>query len=137
MIKQLTIFLENKIGELTDITELLSSNGLSIVSINLADSNDFGLLRIIVEDEEKAKEVIDKAGFSVKIIEVIAIEIEDHIGSFNQVVSVLSQNQINIEYTYTVSNHNKPAFIFKVNQKSFSKAVACLQENHITLLNTL
>ena len=136
-IKQLSIFVENKTGELTDVTTLLSDNGLSIKSINLVDSSDFGLLKLIVDDEKKAKEVLDRAGFSLKITDVFAVAIDNHVGSFNKVVSTLSQNDINVEYTYTISNAQNGAFIFKVNINDFDKSEKVLNEAGIKLLEKI
>ena len=136
-IKQLSIFVENKTGELTDVTSLLSKNNLSIKSLNLVDSSDFGLLRVIVDDEKKAKKVLDDAGFSLKITDVFAVAIDDHIGSFNEVVSALSNNNIDIEYTYTVSNAKNGAFIFKVNPIKFNDAIDILTQNNIKVLKEI
>jgi len=136
-IKQLSVFVENKTGELTDVTTLLSDNKISIKSINLSESSDFGLLRIIVDDDKKAKKALDDAGFSLKVTDVFAVEIDDHLGSFNQVVSVLSQNNINVEYTYTVSNAQNGAFIFKVNINDFDKAIEALIKIGIKLLQKI
>jgi len=133
-IKQLSIFVENKTGQITDVTTLLSNNGLSIKSINLVDSSDFGLLRVIVDDEKKAKEILDENGISLKITDVFAVEIDDHVGSFNDVVTTLSTNNINIEYTYTVSNTKNGAFIFKVNPIEFDKVTQILEEKNIKIL---
>ncbi len=133
-IKQLSIFIENKTGQITDVTTLLSDNKLSIKSINLVDSSDFGLLRVIVDDEKKAKDILDKNGISLKITDVFAVTIDDHVGSFNDVVSALSSNNINIEYTYTVSNSTTGAFIFKVNMYDFNKAVDILNSKNIEIL---
>ncbi len=136
-IKQLSVFVENKKGELTDITTLLSQNGISLKSINLVDSSDFGILRIIVNDTQKAKEILDNNGFSLTITEVFGALIDDHIGSFNEVVSTLSQHDINIEYTYTISNNQNGAFIFKVNPEDFDNATKILQESDVELLTTV
>lgn len=136
-IKQLSIFIENKKGELTDVTTLFSKNELSLKSINLVDSSDFGLLRVIVDDEQKAKDVLDEAGFSVKITEVFAVAIDDHIGSFNEVVSLLASSDINIEYTYTISNSKNGAFIFKVNPIELNKTIELLEKNNIKVLEEI
>jgi hypothetical protein len=133
-IKQLSIFIENRTGQITDVTTLLSQNNLSIKSINLVDSSDFGLLRVIVDDEKKAKEVLDENGISLKITDVFAVEIDDHVGSFNDVVTALSTNDINIEYTYTVSNSKLGAFIFKVSPLQFDKVTKILNEKNIKIL---
>ncbi|PLY13201.1 ACT domain-containing protein [Sulfurimonas sp. CVO] len=136
-IKQLSIFVENKKGELTDVTTLLSKNNISIKSINLVDSEDFGILKLIVDDEKKAKEILDEAGFSLKITDVFAVAIDDHVGSFNDVVSALFQNDINIEYTYTVSNAQNGAFIFKVDINDFQKALQVLSKADVELLEKI
>lgn len=135
-IKQLSIFIENKMGELTQVTKLLSQNGLSIKSINLAEASDFGLLRVIVDEPQKAKEVLDGAGFSLKISDVIAVSIDDHIGSFNEVVNLFYENGINIEYTYTVSADKRGAFVFKVTPTKLSQAIKLLQENSIAIVKS-
>jgi len=136
-IKQLSIFVENKTGQITDVTTILSQNNLSIKSINLIDSNDFGILRVIVDDEQKAKKVLDDAGISLKISDVFAVAIDDHIGSFNEVVTLLSSNNINIKYTYTISNNHNGAFIFKVNPNNFNQVIDILQKNNINILKEI
>ncbi len=133
-IKQITVFIEDKMGELTDITTILSQNSISIKSINLIDSSDFGLLRIIVDDTKKAALVLEKEGFSLTITNVLAIKIKNRVGSFNDVVTTLSKNDINIEYIYTVDSDNYGIFIFKVSPKDFDKALEVLKENSIEIL---
>lgn len=136
-IKQVSIFIENKLGQITDVTTLLSQNNLSIKSINLADSSEFGLLRVIVDDAQKAKEVLDDAGISLKITDVFAVAIDDHIGSFNEVVSLLSKNNINIQYTYTVNNKLNGAFVFKVDSSKFNETIDILSQNNIEVLKEI
>lgn len=135
-IKQLSIFIENKMGELTQVTKLLSQNGLSIKSINLAEASDFGLLRVIVDEPQKAKEILDSAGFSLKISEVFAVGIDDHIGSFNEVVHLLFENGINIEYTYTVNASQNGAFVFKVTPVKLAHAIKLLEDNSIAIVKS-
>ncbi len=113
-IKQLSVFIENKKGELTDITNILSTNKISLKAINLVDTTEFGILRLLVDDAESTKRILDDNGFSLTITDVFAISIDDHIGSFNEVLTVLSENDINIEYTYTINSSKNGAFIFKV-----------------------
>ncbi len=137
MIKQLTIFVEDKMGELTNITTLLSQNNISIKSINLIDSSDFGLLRIIVDDYKKASEVLAEGGFSLKISDVLAVKIENRVGSFNDVVKTLSQNDINIEYLYTVDSDTKGIFIFKVAPKDLQSAYDFLKKADIEVVDNL
>jgi hypothetical protein len=137
ILKQLSIFVENKKGELSDITTLLASNNVSINSINLADASDFGILRLIVNDNNKAKSILDEAGFSSRFTDVFAVEISDHVGSFNSVIKTLAKENINIEYTYTLSNAQIGAFIFKVSDKELSRAIKTLESAGINLLSNI
>jgi len=136
-IKQLSIFIENKKGELTQLTEILSKNKISIKAINLVDGSDFGILRILVDDSNSTKRILDDNGFSLTISEVFAIQIDDHIGSFYEVISLLSQNDINIEYTYTINSSEKGAFIFKVSNNDFSRATKILSKSKVKLLENI
>ncbi len=136
-IKQISVFVEDKMGELTDITTILSDNGISLKSINLVDSSDFGLLRVIVDDTKKAAFVLEKEGFSLTITNVLGIRIKNRVGSFNKVVTALSKNDVNIEYIYTVDSDKEGIFIFKVSPKDFEKAEKILKENGIETLKTI
>ena len=137
MIEQLSIFVEDKMGELTDITTLLSKNNISLKSINLVDSSDFGLLRIIVDDTKKTHEVLTKEGFSLVKTKVLAVKIKNRVGSFNEVVQTLSKNEINIEYIYTVDSDTYGIFIFKVSKREFEKAKEALISQNIEILDNL
>ncbi|MCK9491719.1 MAG: ACT domain-containing protein [Sulfurimonas sp.] len=133
-IKQLSIFVENKMGELSDITTLLASQNISIESINLSDASDFGILRLIVDDSIRAKEILEKSGFSSRFTDVFAVEISDHVGSFNSVIKALAKQNINIEYTYTLSNAQIGAFVFKVADAQLQNAIKTLEKEGINLL---
>jgi len=136
-IKQITVFVEDKMGELTDITTILSENGISLKSINLVDSSDFGLLRIIVDDTKKAAFVLEKEGFSLTVSNVLAVKIKNRVGSFNKVVTTLSKNEINIEYIYTVDSDTYGIFIFKVSPKDFDRAKKVLKDNSVETLEKI
>ncbi len=133
-IKQLSVFLENKAGELSDFTHALSTNGVSIKSILLADSTDFGLVRTIVDNPEKAKAVLEEAGFSVRFTDVFGVKIEDVVGSFDKVVGTLAAQKINILYTYSFYESNTGIFIFSVEKERFNEAIDALQNNGIEIL---
>jgi len=136
-IQQLSIFIENKTGELTDITEILSKNKISLKAINLVDTTEFGILRLLVDDAQSTKRILDNNGFSLTITDVFAVSIEDHIGSFNEVLSLLSENNINIEYTYTINCSKNGAFIFKVNPDNFKEATKALAKSKVKLLESI
>ncbi len=134
MIKQLSVFLENKKGELTDVTATLSKEGISIKSLLLIDSTDFGILRLILGNPDKAREVLVEAGYTVKENQVFAVRMEDEIGSFHKVATILSQKDINILYTYAFMNENAGVFVFKVNRDDFNVAVEALQAGDIKIV---
>ena len=121
-VKQLSIFLENKPGELGFLTKTLSQGGVSIKSIILADSSDFGLARIIVDNPEKAKALLESHGLSVRFTDVFGVRINDVIGSFDRVVSLLSQKGVNILYCYSFYEDKSGIFIFSVPGDQFSIA---------------
>ena len=133
-IKQLTIFLENKAGELSVLTNVLSKNGISIKSILLADSTDFGLVRTIVDNPEKAKAVLEDEGFSVRFTDVFGVKIEDVVGSFDQAVNALSKAGINILYTYSFYEASTGIFIFSVDKDRFDDAIVALQAQNIEIV---
>ncbi len=131
-IQQLSVFLENRTGELADFTKVLSENGVSIKSIILADSSDFGLVRAIVDNPQKAKAVLEDAGFSVRFSEVFGVEIGDYVGSFDKVIETLAKEDINIYYTYSFYESQTGIFIFSVD--NISKAVDSLQNAGVQIV---
>lgn len=99
-IKQISVFVENKPGRLADITGLLASGNISIRAFSIADTTDFGILRLIVSDTEKAASILKTAGVAVSITEVVGISISDVTGAFANVVKLLSDSGENVEYAY-------------------------------------
>lgn len=99
-INQLSIFVENKQGALAEITELLGSNGVDISALSLADTQDFGILRLIVNDVETAKDVLKENNCVVSITKVVGIKIPDHPGALANIAKILSLNGINLDYMY-------------------------------------
>jgi len=130
--KQISVFLEKKQGKLKEITSVLANAGVSIKAVDLVESSDFGILRLIAGDIVKACEEIEKAGFSLTLTDVLKVEIDDEVGAFNKIVSLFSDNGIDIEYCYTLNSESKGSFIFKINTALLSKAKKLLEENSIT-----
>jgi hypothetical protein len=133
-IKQLSIFLENKAGELRFLTGTLSEGGVSIKSIILADSSDFGIARTIVDNPEKAKALLESHGLSVRTTEVFGVRINDVVGSFDRVVALLSEKQINILYCYSFYEAQSGIFIFSVAKEQFKMATDCMLENGVEIV---
>jgi len=130
--KQISVFLEKKQGKLKEITSVLADAGVSIKAVDLVESSDFGILRLIVGDIVKTCEEIEKAGFSLTLTDVLKVEIDDEVGAFNKIVSLFSDNGIDIEYCYTLNSESKGSFIFKINTALLNKAKKLLEENSIT-----
>lgn len=114
-IKQISVFLENKKGRLLEATEALAKAGINIRALSIADTSEFGILRLIVTDTEKAKEALEKGNFTVRENDVLAVEVPDSPGGLAGILRILSDANINVEYTY--------AFV----QKSGEKAVVVLK----------
>ncbi len=99
--KQLSVFLENKSGSLTDVTEILSRAHINLSSMNITDSSDFGILRCIVSDPDKACRVLRENNFAVKMTEVIGFTCPNTTGALSRVMRCLSDNGVFIEYLYS------------------------------------
>ncbi|MBR5565663.1 MAG: ACT domain-containing protein [Roseburia sp.] len=111
-IRQLSVFLENRHGTLIEVTDLLAKEGIDIRAMSLADTQDFGILRLIVNDPEKAKTSLAAIGFAATINEVTAVAIDDNPGALSNVIRVMSENDINIEYMYAfLSTHKGNAYV--------------------------
>ena len=130
--KQISIFLEKKQGKLKEITSALAKENISIKAVDLVEASDFGILRLIVDDIVKATETIEKNGFSLTLSDVLKIEIDDEIGALNKIVTLFSDNGIDIEYCYTLNTQSKGSFIFKINPKLLNMAKKILTENLIS-----
>ena len=100
MLKQLTVFVENKQGTLVNITDTLASNGVNLRALSIADTQDFGLLRLIVNDNDTAAAVLQDKGYILKITEVIGVKIGDQPGKLSKALSVLAEAGVNVEYLY-------------------------------------
>jgi len=116
MAKQISVFLENKAGRLSHVTRTLGTAGINIRALSIADTSDFGILRIIVNDPDKAYEVLKGAGFTVSETEVIAVQIPDSPGALATVLEQMAEENLNIEYLYAFlgTTENDALVIFKV-----------------------
>jgi hypothetical protein len=99
-VEQISIFIENKSGRLAEVTAVLGEAGVNIRALSLADTSDFGILRLIVNDGETAKKVLKEKGFTVSKTEVVAIEVPDRPGGLSDILHALDSASINVEYMY-------------------------------------
>ena len=111
--KQLSIFLENKSGRLTEVTEALGSAGINLSAMSIADNSDFGILRCIVSDPDKAYLVLKEQHFAVKITDVIGFQCPNVHGSLAVVLKHLSDNGVFIEYMYSFANGNVATVVIR------------------------
>lgn len=133
-IRQLSVFLENRHGTLVEVTELLAREGIDIRAMALADTQDFGILRLIVNDPDAAKAALAKIGFVASINEVTAVAIDDNPGALSEVIRVMAENQINIEYMYAfLTNHKDNAYVV-LRVIDNDNAAEVLSANGITLV---
>jgi len=135
MIKQISIFLENKSGRLTDVTNTLGENDIDLIALSISDTTDFGILRVIVNKPDIAEKVLKDNGFTVNTTEVIAISVIDKPGSLSGALTVLSNESIGIEYMYAVGKDTNGAVVI-LRVEDAEKAIDILSEQQITVLNS-
>ena len=112
MLKQLTVFVENKQGTLVDITDTLATNGVNLRALSIADTQDFGLLRLVVNDNETAASALQEKGYILKITDVIGVKIGDQPGKLSKALSVLAEAGVNVEYLYAfMARTQKHAYV--------------------------
>lgn len=133
-VKQISVFLENKSGRLAKVTKVLGEHDINIRALSIADTTDFGILRLIVNDPDKAATILKSEGFTVSSTEVIAVHIPDHPGGLSSVLQSLDELGVNIEYMYAfVGKANEDAVVvFRV--ESIDQAIPILQNGGVHLL---
>ncbi len=135
MAKQLSVFIENRKGRLGEVLSVLRKNEVNILSLSLADTTEYGLLRLIVNDPEKGKEKLSEEGFSTMLTKVLVIKIEHKVGSLQVLLDTLSKSDINIEYMYGLSTEGVNAFVvLKASNSELAEKI--LIENGIKTLTT-
>ena len=135
-LKQLSVFLENKPGRLSQPCKALAEAGINILTLCLADTEQFGILRLMVKEWEKAKTVLEQAGCVVNVSDVLAIEIPDRPGGLEAILSLLEPNTINIDYMYafTLKRGNNAVLIARI--EDTGRALEILRQKGVTVLNT-
>ncbi|GBE00355.1 hypothetical protein BMS3Abin07_02406 [bacterium BMS3Abin07] len=133
-VEQISIFLENKSGRLTEVTGILAENGINIRALSLADTADFGILRIITNDTEKAKKVLKDNGFTVGKNEVVAIEVPDRPGGLSGILRALAGQDINVEYMYAFVQKSGENAIIIFRFDEIEKAISTLQKAGVRIL---
>ena len=133
-IKQISVFIENRHGRLTEFTKLLGKNDIDLIALSIADTTNFGILRAIVSDNDKALKISRDAGFTANLTEVLAVAVPDVPGGLDGVIRLLSDNDIFIEYLYSFVRRvgNDAIIIFRVDQPE--RCAQLLKDNGIRIL---
>jgi ACT domain-containing protein len=132
IIQQLSVFLENKSGRLTEVLDVLGRENIRITALSVADTTEFGILRIIVSDPEKAKTLLKEQMFTVNITEVISVMAPDEAKYYAKVLKILSDIDISVEYTYAFSTGKKSVIVLRCSNNE--KAIEALKAHEMELL---
>ena len=135
LVKQLSVIMENRPGRLYKLTHALCKEGLDFVTLSIADTKDFGIVRFIARDNERAYEILKNEGFTVGITELIGIEVDDKPNALAEVIALIEAANINIEYLYSfvLTNHNSAKILMRV--EDTDRALKILTEKGIKLLS--
>ncbi|SNR60588.1 ACT domain protein [Humidesulfovibrio mexicanus] len=133
-VDQLSIFLENRAGRLAEVTRILADSGVNIRALSLADTSDFGILRLIVSDFEKARENLKAGGFTVGRTTVVAVEVTDQPGGLNNILQMLRDAKINVEYMYAFVTQAGANAIIIFRFDRTDQAIELLQKSNISIV---
>ncbi|MFK5926938.1 MAG: ACT domain-containing protein [Desulfuromusa sp.] len=133
-VEQISIFIENKSGRLAEITGILGKNGINIRALSLADTSDFGILRLIVDDSGKALKVLKEQRFTVSITHVIGIEVSDSPGGLTSILQILDNNNVNVEYMYAFVERSGDNAVIIFRFDDIDEAIAALTKHGVKIL---
>lgn len=126
IVNQLSVFLENKLGRLHEVLDILAENEVNIVALSLADSSDYGMLRMMVSDPEKGRDKLKENDFAAKLTEVICIGVDHAVGSLSSAMGILADEKVDVEYMYAFANGDQAAAVMKCSDPQ--KAIDVLQK---------
>ncbi|MGA2734163.1 MAG: ACT domain-containing protein [Syntrophobacteraceae bacterium] len=133
-VEQISVFLENKAGRLEEVTRILAEANINIRALSLADTSDFGILRLIVNDNNKAKEELKKAGFTVAKTEVAAVEVSDQPGGLHHILRILKKANVNVEYMYAFVQQNGANAVLIFRFDNLGEALRILKDNDVRVI---
>lgn len=133
-IKQLSLFVENQPGSLSKVCRVLKENRINISTLSLADTREYGILRLLIQEHERARDVLEKAGYVVKVTDVLALTVPDHPGGLADTLAILDKHALSVEYMYafTYGRSNKAIIVFRFENPE--KAIALLKDEPIELV---
>jgi hypothetical protein len=136
-ITQISVFLENSAGRLRDVTKVLADANINLRAFTVADTADFGILRLIVDDPDAAVAALGKAGYTTRLSDVLAVAIGDTPGCLARVMELFGANKINIEYIYASlgGGLGNAVVIFKVKQEDYERGLQLIHENGLATVD--
>ncbi|PLX49911.1 MAG: amino acid-binding protein [Desulfobulbaceae bacterium] len=134
-VEQIAIFLENKTGRMAEITAILAQNGINIRAMSLADTADFGILRLIVNDTGKARSILKENGFTVGTTDVLVVEVSDKPGGLAKVLQIIKEGNLNIEYMYAFTQKSGETGLIIFRFDEIERAIDLLAEADIRILS--
>ncbi|MDR2830542.1 MAG: hypothetical protein LBB45_05880 [Methanobrevibacter sp.] len=135
MIKQLSIFIENKEGRLKKAIDTISTSNIDIRALSIADTSKFGILRLIVQDVRKTKEILEENNFIVKETDVLAVEIPDEPKGLNKILNILDRSKINLEYLYAFVSKKSNQAIVIIRVENIEEGIKALNEENANILS--
>ena len=129
IIKQISIFMENTTGRLADVTALLAKSGINLRAISIADTADFGILRMVADQPDAAVDLLKKAGFTARETDVIAVEVPDQPGALATIMALFRDEAVNIEYLYASLEHSADKAVIVLKVDAVDAALAMLEKH--------
>ncbi|MFO7962406.1 MAG: ACT domain-containing protein [Desulfobacterales bacterium] len=134
-VEQISIFLENKAGRLAEVTAILSEAGVNIRALSVADTSEFGVLRLIVDSNEKAEKALKDSGFSVGKTNVVVVEVEDKPGGLNTILEILNRAKLNVEYMYSLVTQRNGHAVMVFRFDNTDEAIKVLTDHGVTIIS--
>ncbi len=134
-VEQISVFVENKSGRLAEVARTLGESQVNIRALSIADSSDFGILRIIVNDNDIAVAVLKEKGFTVSKTEVVAVEVSDQPGGLAQILNLLEQEKLNVEYMYAFLERRSDNAVIVFRFEENDSAIKVLSSAGVTILD--
>lgn len=132
-IKQLSVFLEDRSGRLTELTRILAANDVNIIALSVAETADYGIVRMVVGRPGLAKKALEDAGFSIGLTDVVCVNMPDQPGSLYQILRILTDENINIDYMYAFSNNDVALAVIR--GTDIPQMSGILEKNNLRLLS--
>ena len=132
-IQQLSVFLEDRSGRLTELTRILAANDVNITALSIAETADYGIVRMVVGRPELAKQALEKAGFSIGLTDVVCVNMPDQPGSLYRILEILTDEGINVDYMYAFSNNDVALAVIRA--ADIQRVTEVLERNRLKLLS--